>query len=39
MLEELLELGAAVDDWFQPEELVAAFVLVLAAVDELDWVE
>jgi hypothetical protein len=35
---ELLELGA-VEDWFQSEELVAAFVLVFAAVDELVWVE
>jgi hypothetical protein len=36
---EALELGAAVDDWFQPEELVEAFVFVLAAVEELDCVE
>ena len=40
MLElELLEPGAAVDDSLYPEELVDAFVLVFAAVDELDWAE
>ena len=33
---ELLELGAADDDWFQLEESVVAFEFVLAAVAELD---
>jgi hypothetical protein len=32
---ELLELGAAVDDWFHAEESVVALVLVFAAVEEL----
>jgi hypothetical protein len=31
-----VELGAAVEDWFQAEELVAAFTLVLAAVEDED---
>jgi hypothetical protein len=35
-----LGLGEAgdVDDWFQADEFVAAFALVLAAVEELDGV-
>ena len=31
-----MELGAAVEDWFQVDELVAAFTLVLAAVEDED---
>ena len=31
-----VEVGAADDDWFQAEELVEAFALVLAAVEDAD---
>jgi hypothetical protein len=40
MLEvELLEVGAAEEDWFQLDVSVVALALVLAAVEELDCAE